>query len=444
MGLEGVISKRAAAPYRPGRGPDWTKTKAVQIGDFAVAGYTTSKAAGGLAALAVAEPDGDVLRYVGKVGTGFDRATAETLLARLEALRDEGGGAEGLPRDVVPVRPLLTAHVHFTARNRTEALRHAVFKGLREVTLARAPPPEAAAERPRLVSDADLATIWLTNPERRLFGRSGPKKLDVALYYARVGDVMLPHLFGRPVSLVRCPSGKVEECFFQRHAFTGMPPSLGTFELERADEENRTYLTIEDVRGYLALPQFGIIEFHSWGALRERLETPDRITLDLDPGDDVPWREVVEAALHIRGELAALGLVPFVKTTGGKGLHVLVPIEPRRRWKSVHAITGAIAERLARANPRTFVTTMAKRARAGRIFLDYHRNARTATAVAPYSLRARTNLPVSTPIHWADLESVDASADLNYSTVPGLVAASGDPWAELDAHARDLPDVPAN
>ncbi|GGL62994.1 DNA ligase D [Wenxinia marina] len=435
MGLEGIISKRRDAPYRPGRQASWIKTKAVLTGEFAICGYTVSKAAGGLAALAVAEEAEGEWTYRGKVGTGFDRATAEGLLQRLEPMRDDALVLPGAPKEVFPVRPLLTARVHYTSLTRDGSLRHPVFKGLREVALGAA----TAAPRKRLITDADLASIWVTNPTRRLFGRSGATKLDVAVYYAAVGDAMLPHLFGRPVSLVRCPSGRPQDCFFQRHAFTGMPPSVGVFETRNSDEEDRTYLYIRDVRGYLALAQFGVIEFHSWGTEYDRLERPDRVTFDLDPGEGVPWRETVDAAVHIRGELQALGLTAFVKTTGGKGLHLVVPLKPKADWPRIHATTGRIAERLAAGAPGVFVTTMAKDKRTRRIFIDFHRNARGATAVAPYSLRARTNLPVSTPVSWADLENIDAPGDLNYSTVPGLVAGSDDPWAALEAAAADLP-----
>ena len=439
MGLEGVISKRRTSPYQPGRNASWVKAKALRTGDFLIAGYTTSPQAGGLAALALAEAAGDEVHFVGKVGTGFDRDQAKALLPRLDALRDPKAAIRGLPRDVIPVRPVLTAHVQYATRTASGALRHATFRGLREVAFAA--PSQGAV--PRLVSDADLAAIWVTNPERRLFGRAGPTKLDVALYYARIGDAMLPHLFGRPVSLVRCPSGRSQDCFFQRHPFTGMPPSVGTIETRNSDGEVRTYLSIEDVRSYLALAQFGVIEFHTWGSVRERLETPDRVTFDLDPGEGVPWREVIEAALHVRVQLEALGLVPFVKTTGGKGLHVLVPIRPGPDWKAVHAATAAIATALAASVPEVFITSMAVEKRTRRIFIDIHRNGRGATAVAPYSLRARSSLPVSTPVAWSDLESVDAPGDLNYSTVPGLVSASGDPWSRLDRSARPLPEAPA-
>jgi DNA ligase D len=436
MELEGVVSKRRDAPYQPGRSKSWIKTKARAVGDFVIAGYTTSQAAGGLAALAVAEWEGDELAYRGKVGTGFDAATLEALLARLETLREGAAGPLArAPREVVPVRPVLTAHIHFTDRTSDGSLRHAVFKGLREVAVSGADP----APRRRLVSEADLAAITITNPRRRLFGRSGATKLDVAVYYAAIGDFMLPHLFGRPVSLLRCPSGRSEDCFFQRHPFTGMPPSLAVVEAGREEGEDRRYVSVEDARGFLALAQFGVVEFHAWGCRRADLERPDRVVFDLDPGEGITWREVVEAAAHVRGVLEALGLVPFAKTTGGRGVHVVVPITPRLDWSAVHDATGRIAGRIAAGAPDVFTTTMGPKNRKGKIFVDFHRNARSATAVAPYSLRARAHLPASAPLGWSDLEAVDAPEDLNYSSLPGLIGGSGDPWAAMDESARDLP-----
>jgi DNA ligase D len=251
---------------------------------------------------------------------------------------------------------------------------------------------------------------------------------------------MLPQLLGRPVSLVRCPTGKPGDCFFQRHAFTGMPASVAIFPSRNSEGETRTYLAIEDARGYLALAQFGVVEFHTWGALRRRLEKPDRVVFDLDPGEGIGWREIVEAAVHVRSELEGMGLVPFVKTSGGKGVHVVVPIRPARGWKQVHAATRDIAARIAATAPATFTTTMGAENRRGRIFIDFHRNARGATAVAPWSLRARPNLPASAPLRWNDLETVDAPEDLNYTSLPGLMSASGDPWADIDDFARGLPD----
>ena len=435
MGLEGIISKRVAAPYRSGRSKTWTKTKALQTGDFVIAGYTVSEAAEGLAALALGEWEDGELHYRGKVGTGFDALMLKQLLARLQPLRDGAVPLEGAPKEVIWVRPVLRARIHYGNRTTDNLLRHPVFKGLRDVELS----TPVAASRKRLISDADLAGITITNPTRRLFGKSGATKLDVAVYYAMVGDFMLPHILGRPVSLVRCPTGKPEDCFFQRHPFTGMPSSFASFPSTNAEGEAKSYLAVEDAKGYLALAQFGVIEFHCWGTTRRLIDRPDRIVFDLDPGEGIDWREVVEAAVHIKAELEALGLVPFVKTSGGKGVHLVAPVEPRLDWKRTHQATSAIAERLVATAPQTFTTTMGKGNRVRRIFIDFHRNARGHTWAAPYSLRARTNLPASTPVSWADLEAIDAPGDLNYSSLPGLLATSGDPWADIGDFARELP-----
>lgn len=434
LGLEGIVSKRTNATYQSGRTSTWVKVKAKPVGDFVIAGYTVSAAAEGLASLALAEWVDGELEYRGKCGTGFDAAMLSQLSHRLEPLQDPTLKLEGAPKDIIWVQPVLRCRVHYANMTSDKLLRHSVFKGLLEAELT-----ASEAPRQRLITDADLASISITNPTRRLFGKSGPTKLDIAVYYAAVGDFMLPHLFNRPVSLFRCPTGLPKDCFFQRHAFKGMPASINVFETQNSDEEDKTYLTIEDAKGYLALAQFGVVEFHAWGSHLTHLDKPDRVTFDLDPGEGIEFREVVEAAVHIRGELEGMGLVPFVKTSGGKGLHVVVPIEPKQNWKQVHAVTGEMAATLAKTSPDTFVTTIGAQNRKRRILIDIHRNARSATAVSAYSLRARTNMPASTPLDWRDLESIDAPVDLNYSTLPGLLTTSGDPWAEINEFARDLP-----
>ncbi len=440
-GLEGIVSKRANATYQSGRTKSWTKVKALQKGDFVIAGYTISDAAEGLAALGMAEFEDGELHYRGKVGTGFDAATAAELLARLEPLRDGATPPEGVPREIMRemkwVRPMLSARIHYANRTADNSLRHGVFRGLRDVGLSTPVSPK----RKRLIAEADLATIWVTNPERRLFGKTGPTKLDIAVYYALVGDFMLPHIMGRPVSLVRCPTGLPKDCFFQRHAFTGMPPSVVTFDTVNSEGETKSFLSVEGAKGYLALAQFGVVEFHTWGTHRTSLDKPDLIVFDLDPGEGIAWREVVEAAVHIKGQLEGLGLVPFAKTSGGSGIHITVPVTQKQNWKKLHQATSAISTHLAATAPDTFTTTMGKENRKRRIFIDYHRNARGHTSAAPYSLRARTNLPASTPVSWSDLETIDAPQDLNYSSLPGLLATSGDPWADMEDFARDLPTL---
>ncbi|MDX8526407.1 DNA ligase D [Mesorhizobium sp. MSK_1335] len=440
LGLEGVVSKRADAIYQSGRTKSWTKVKALEKDDFVIAGYTISDRAEGLAALGMAEFENGELHYRGKVGTGFDRDMASDLLARLERLTAGATPPEGVPREIMRemhwVKPLLSARIHYSNRTGDNAIRHGVFRGLRDVGGLTTP---VSVKRKRLIAESDLATIWVTNPERRLFGRTGPTKLDIAVYYALVGDFMLPHIIGRPVSLVRCPTGKPQDCFFQRHAFTGMPPSVAVFESTNSEGETKTYLSVEDAKGYLALAQFGVVEFHTWGTHRSKLDKPDQIVFDLDPGEGISWREVVEAAVHIKAGLESLGLVPFAKTSGGKGIHITVPVTLKQNWKKLHQASSAISTLLAASAPDTFTTIMGKENRKKRIFIDFHRNARGHTSAAPYSLRARTNLPASTPVSWTDLETIDAPEDLNYASLPGLLETSGDPWAEIDEAARDLP-----
>jgi bifunctional non-homologous end joining protein LigD len=436
LGLEGIISKRETSVYIQERSKTWLKTKATLVGDFPIVGYTESAANGGLGALALGRWVDGELEYAGNVGTGFDNATMRMLLARLGPLAAGGHKLDRMTRDIIPVRPVLTAHIYYANITADGAVRHGVFKSLREPEFT---PAEAAPERQRLITDADLASISITNASRKLFGKTGPSKLDLAIYYAMVGDFMLPHIFGRPVSLVRSPSGSVDDLFFQRHPFNGMPRSMATFEtMSSEDGERRKYISVVDAKAYLALAQFGVIEFHAWNCHFETLEKPDQVIFDLDPGEGIRWRTIVDAAFFVRDYLTSLGLTPFVKTSGGKGLHVVVPLKPKLDWKKTHAGTGEIAAAIARAAPETFVVNMAKDKRTRRIFIDFHRNGRLATAVAPYSLRARTNLPASTPVNWADLRSIDAPEDLNYSTLPGILNNSGDPWAAMDQAAGDL------
>lgn len=436
LGLEGILSKRESSAYVSERSKSWLKTKAVLAGDFPIVGYTESAANGGLGALAMGRWIDGELAYAGNVGTGFDAATMKTLLDRLAPLSKGGVKLKGMAKDVIPVKPALTAHVHYANLTADGSIRHGVFKGLREPEFSENP---TAVERQRLVTDADLASITITNPTRRLFGKTGPTKLDVAVYYAKVGDFMLPHIFGRPVSLVRSPSGKADDLFFQRHPFHGMPKSMAAFKTKSSEDgETRTYISVVDTKAYVALAQYGVIEFHAWNCHFETLEEPDQVIFDLDPGDGIKWTQIVEAADYVRAHLAGLGLTPFVKTSGGKGLHVVVPIQRNIGWKDVHTGTGVIAAAIAKAAPETFVVNMAKGKRTNRIFIDFHRNGRLATAVAPYSLRARANLPASTPVNWGDLHSIDAPEDLNYSTLPEILEKSGDPWAEMDQAAGDL------
>jgi bifunctional non-homologous end joining protein LigD len=455
LGLEGVVSKRADAPYQQIRTRTWLKIKCRQSEEFPIVGYNPSEAAGGIGALLLAEPEDGGLRYVGRVGTGFSMSEMKGLHSRLEALRTKRAPvalpAEEKRKGMIWVRPALVAEVEYGNRTADGILRHAVYKGLRadkvgeRPAIAPTPEPQPKVERKRYVTDADLAQIWVTNPDRVMFGAGGPTKLELALYYARVGDFMLPELIRRPVSLVRCPLGRPQDCFFQRHALTGMPDAVKTIPLaEQGSSEKADYLYLEDAKGLLSLAQFGAVEFHSWGCRVDQPERPDRLVFDLDPDESLPWREVAAAAVEVRDALAASGLVPFLKTTGGKGLHVVVPIQRRRSWEEVAAFCEAFARQMAATASRRFTANMKKEQRRGRIYLDYLRNQRSATAVAAYSLRARPGVPASTPLAWEELANLDDPAELNWTSVPERVGRDdfADPWAGLDASARALPKSP--
>ncbi len=373
LGLEGVISKRADAPYQQTRTKNWLKIKSRLSEEFPIVGYNPSEVAGGIGALLLAAAEDGGLRYVGRVGTGFSMGEMKRLHGRLDALRTRQAPVALPPEEkrkgIVWVRPALIAEVEYGNRTADGILRHAVYKGLRADKADDAsPPPPPKVERKRYVTDADLAQVWVTNPDRVMFGAGGPSKLELALYYARVGDWMLPELIRRPVSLVRCPLGQTQDCFFQRHARPGMPEAIRTIALtEEGSKEKADYLYIEDAKGLLSLAQFGTIEFHSWGCRVDQPERPDRLVFDLDPDESLPWREVAAAAFEVKDALAAMGLVPFLKTTGGKGLHVVVPIQRRRSWDEVARFCEGFARQMAAGAPSRFTANMAKVQRRGRI-----------------------------------------------------------------------------
>lgn len=448
MAVEGIVSKRLDAPYRSGRGWSWRKSKCGNAGDFVIVGYTRTAAAGGLAALLMAEAGEDgTFSYVGKTGTGFSRSVAADLESRLEALRVDQPTVK-VPGDVTRQRPLwvtptLIAEVRFATRTSDGRLRQAVFKGLRPdkapASVEEASVGDSPARPPRRwVSDADLASVWVTNPEREMFG--GPTKLDLALYYARVGDWLMTQVAERPLTLVRCPTGLTKDCFYQRNVTPGMPEAVRRTLLPAAgDEPEEMVMHVDDAAGLLALVQFGVVELHCRGCRVVAPEHPDRIVFDLDPDEGLGWPVVVDAAFFLRERLTSLGFVPFVKTTGGKGLHIVVPVIPRSDWQQVLAFAQGFAAALASAEPKRFTKNMAKRARKNRIFIDYLRNGRSATAVAAYSLRARPGVTVATPVSWDELPRIDDPRAFDWRSVPQRLAQlAADPWHDIAAGAREI------
>lgn len=283
------------------------------------------------------------------------------------------------------------------------------------------------------------AGIRITHPERVVYAEWSITKGDVAAYYAAAAERMLPHVVNRPLSIVRCPAGQSGECFFQKHPPVGMPDTVARVRI-RERKGISTYLAIHDMPGLLSLVQFGALEIHIWGSLVDDVERPNRIIFDLDPGPGVPWERLVDAALLLRGMLKQLGLTTFVMTTGGKGLHVVAPLVPKHEWPEVKAFCRNVAETLATARPEEFLSNMSKAKRTAKIFVDYLRNDRGATAVAPYSTRARPGATIAMPISWRELKTISGGDAFRFDNVaPRLKARAADPWRGIDEIRQLLP-----
>ena len=273
--------------------------------------------------------------------------------------------------------------------------------------------------------------VRLTHPDRVLYPEDGITKLDLARYYAALGAWAVPHLAGRPLTLVRCPDGQGKPCFYQKHLGKGAPEAIGHVDIAE-DGETVAYPVIENLAGLIGLVQMSVIEIHPSGATAEKLDTPDRITFDLDPDEGLAWERVTEAAVDIREALRAIGLESFAKTTGGKGLHVVVPLQPRLGWDEVKAFTKWVADQFVAQSPERFTANQAKRARRGRIYIVYLRNSRGATAIGAYSPRARPGATVSTPLFWEEVENGVRPVGFTVATVPERLAGlKKDPWAEI-------------
>ena len=288
----------------------------------------------------------------------------------------------------------------------------------------------------RAADTTAVAGVRLTHPDKVLYAEQGITKQDLADYYLAVAERMLPHVAGRPLTLVRCPAGSEKKCFYQRHAGSGVPEELGEVKIAGFAEP---YLYIKDTPGLIALVQMGVLEIHPWGARIDRPDRPDRIIFDLDPGDGLDFAAVVAAALEVRARLEAQRLAAFAKTTGGKGMHVVVPIARRHTWQAVKAFAKATAEAMAADAPERYLTRIAKAERKGRIFIDYLRNDPTSTAVAPYSTRARAGAPVAMPLAWDEVTPKLDPTEFTIASVSRRIARARDPWAEIDKHALSLP-----
>ncbi|HJW79499.1 MAG: non-homologous end-joining DNA ligase [Microvirga sp.] len=287
--------------------------------------------------------------------------------------------------------------------------------------------------------EIEIAGVRLTSPDKVLYPEQSITKRQLAEYYLAVAEAMLPHVARRPITLVRCPTGRQRKCFYQRHAGSGVPAELGEVDIP-GFEESGAYLFIKDAPGLVALVQMGVLEVHPWGARVDKPDRPDRVIFDLDPGEGLGFADVAEAAHEVRAYLGDLGLASFAKTTGGKGVHVVVPVDRRYGYPQVKAFAKKVAESLAAKTPTRYLTRISKAERRGRIFIDYLRNDATSTAVAAYSTRSRAGAPVATPVTWDELiPSLDPAA-FNVNTVPARLAKiGGDPWREMGKVRQGLP-----
>jgi bifunctional non-homologous end joining protein LigD len=429
LGLEGMISKRSVSPYRSGRTKDWLKSRCVLSQEFIVVGYvpsTTARRTVGSLALGYYEGDGLVL--AGRVGSGFSQEEAKALFAALEQVATEASPLQRKPPaeaeiGVRWVAPRLIAQVDYHAWPDGGLIRHASFRGLRDDK----EPREIVRERREPSPSTPLRRLPnLTHPERMLWPAEGVTKQGLADYYVDNAKWIMPHLVGRPLSLVRCPGGVAEDCFFAKHAWAGLSQSVRRVSIGK----EAPALVIDDIEGLLALVQGNVLEIHPWGAALIEVERPDRLIFDLDPGEDVSWPAVIAAALEVRARLASdFGLESFVKTTGGKGLHVVVPLAPSIGWEPAKTLTKQVADAMAADSPNKFLSQMSKSARKGKIFVDYLRNTRGATAVAAYSTRARPGAAVSTPLGWDELSDAIKSDHYRLNNIERRLAnLTSDPW----------------
>ncbi len=454
--LEGIVAKRGDRPYRSGRGREWLKVKCLERQELVVVGWTDpegSRTAFGALHLAVREPDVPEhggLVYAGKVGTGFDERTLRDLHRRLEKLGRKTPAFGNAPRGAEArrshwVEPRLVAEVAFTEWTGEGLLRHPAFLGLREdktpaevVRERPQDPPAAAASRPPARPGnpggkkgvVEVAGVRLSNPDKVLYPERGLTKRGLALFYERIADWILPHLVGRPLTLVRCPDGRTKQCFYQKHIGEDVPDSIERITVEEGPEA-APYGAVKNLHGLVSLVQMGVLEIHVWGAHADLVERPDMMVFDLDPDEGLPWERVAEAARRMRGRLEEIGLWSFVKTTGGKGLHVVVPAARRTGWDDFKEFTRQVVLGVVAAEPRAYTANMSKARRKGKVFLDYLRNGRGATAIAPYSTRARPGAPVATPLAWEELDGPDPRGDhWSVETLPARLAAIADPWRE--------------
>ena len=454
LGAEGIVSKRSDSVYTSGRTKSWLKIKCDRRQEFVVGGFTKpANGTDGIGALLLGYyDDKKKLIYAGRTGTGFTQANSRKLRKQLEEMRQDEMPFAAVPgtagKSALWVRPELVAEVQFSTWTADKLVRQASFKGLREDKKAsdvrrevpdaslsqKAPENKANASAPRRLG------FKVTHPDKVVDPETGVTKQALIDYYLAVGPLMLPHVTGRPLSLVRCPNGTGQKCFYQKQLGPGMPPGIEGVKIPNAKGgATETYVTVPREEGLAGLAQMNVLEVHPWGSTNLDLEHPNRIIFDLDPDEAVSWATLGESALEVRERLKKLGLHSFVKTTGGKGLHVVAPIRATLGWEQIKAFTRAFALQMEQDNSKLYITKMTKAARKNKIFVDYLRNEREATAVAPYSSRARLGMAAALPLEWAELKSAKAPKFLIARFEEWGERVRKDPWKEMLSSKQEIP-----
>ena len=471
LGAEGIVSKLATGAYTSGRSKSWIKIKCFRRQELVIGGFTKpANGTEGIGALLLGYYDNKKLVYAGRAGTGFTQATSRKLRQQLEAMRQKSVPFAEVPptaaREALWVKPELVAEVQFSTWTADNLVRQASFKGLRE--------DKKASEVRREVADASLAAkaeagqqakakhattkpdgggpapltaatptklgFRVTHPDKIIDPETRLTKQALIDYYLAVAERMLPHVVGRPLSLVRCPNGTGNKCFYQKHLGPGMPPGIEGVEIpNQKGKGTETYVTVQGPGALAGLAQMNVLEIHPWGSTNADLEHPDRIIFDLDPDEAVSWPTLCASALEVKERLGKLGLQSFVKTTGGKGLHVVAPIRPKYEWERIKAFTHAFTLQMEQDNSKLYISKMSKAARKNKIFVDYLRNERDATAVAPYSSRARLGMSAALPLEWAELKSSKAPRFLIADFGEWRERLRRDPWKAMLSSEQEVP-----
>lgn len=434
-GGEGIVSKKIDAPYSGKRSKAWIKAKCIQEAEFVVGGWSPSDKKGrAFSSLLLGSYEDEGFVYRGRVGTGFDDEDFEALAKELKRLGRKTAPFEGdLPSETKGahwVTPELVAQVEYTEFTSEGRIRHGAYKGLREDKEAENVSAKAEAETDS--GDEEIGGVRVSSTGRVMFPDAGLTKGDVARHYARVAERMLEHVEDRPLSLLRCPDGIEEECFFQKHAGKGFPEDIRTVPIKEKDGDTADYMYVTTPAGLIGAAQMGAVEYHVWGARRDKLERPDRMVFDLDPDEGLGFDEVKRAAVEVREGLEACGLQSVPMVTGGKGVHVIVPLRRIAEWDRVKDFAKGFAQALAEKEPKRYTATMSKEKRKGKLFIDWLRNERGATAIAPYSLRARPGAAVAVPVNWDELEALDRPDGFHVGDMEDRLSRTC-PLGEVDA-----------